>query len=285
MEQIVKAKVLGRALSIERTKIVMNCGRTESMDNYCGLSECVICEIRSAVEKLDQKMDNFCSTRRDYLAVKETLDLAEKCCEIARREPTLLVTEEKWPTSVSKILMEAMRKMLETYATTGKTDVEDIHRMFRNLDFIYEGLTDKLKNEKANFEILDEDKEEMALKLISIEDFFSDNEEEEHLISLSLGFKVAYGVRQIPTKAMEWDGKMASAEKFTQKRPANRDVFMIRLPNGEDISRQVFCEGLFDTKKLVYYGAQPKLETKTNLNPHFHMIPCRRSVGTRLILD
>ena len=137
MEQIMKAKVLKRALSIERTKIVMNCGKTESMDNYCGLSECNICEINAAVEELDEKMNNFCSPRRNYSAFDDALAKADKCCEIASSEPLLLVTNEKWSMSVSKILMEAIRITLETYATTGKTDLEGMQRMLRNLDFVY----------------------------------------------------------------------------------------------------------------------------------------------------
>ena len=137
MEQIMKAKVLGRALSIERTKIAMNCGKTESMDNYCGLSECNICEIDQAVENLDEKLTNFCSPRRNYSAFEEALIKADQCCDIASKEPVLLVTHEKWPISVSKILMEATRITLETYATTGKTDPECIQRMHRNLDFVY----------------------------------------------------------------------------------------------------------------------------------------------------
>ena len=127
--------------------------------------------------------------------------------------------------------------------------------------------------------------DEPMLQLISIEDFFNDNEEQEHMVSLTIGFKASYGVRQIPTKALEWDGKMKTAEEFTSKRPANKDVFMIRVPNGKDIAKQVFSEGLFDANRLVYYGTQPALATKANFNPHYHMIPCRRSVGTRLILD
>ena len=143
----------------------------------------------------------------------------------------------------------------------------------------------KLDNEKMIFEITNETKDKKMLQLITIEDYFNDNEEPEHIVSLSIDFKVAYGMRQIPIKALEWDGKVATAEEFTKKRPANKDVFMIRVPNGEDISKQVFGEGLFDVERLVYFGTQPKLEHKTNLNPHFHMIPCRRSSGTRLILD
>ena len=135
------------------------------------------------------------------------------------------------------------------------------------------------------FDITEEGKESAALQLISIEDFFNDTEDPEHMVSLSLGFKTAYGMKQVPAKALEWDGKMASAEEFTKKRPANKDVFMVRVPNGEDISKQVFSEGLFDTNRLVYYGTQPKLDDKANFNPHYHMVPCRRSAGTRLILD
>ena len=135
------------------------------------------------------------------------------------------------------------------------------------------------------FEITNETKDKKFLQLVTIEDFFNDNEEPEHIVSLSIDFKVAYGIRQIPTKALDWDGKMTSAEEFTKKRPANKDVFMIRVPNGEDISKQVFSEGLFDKDRLVYFGTQPKLNEKANLNPHFHMVPCRRSAGTRLILD
>ena len=142
-----------------------------------------------------------------------------------------------------------------------------------------------MANEKMVFEITNETKDKKFLQLVTIEDFFNDNEEPEHIVSLSIDFKVAYGIRQIPTKALDWDGKMTSAEEFTKKRPANKDVFMIRVPNGEDISKQVFSEGLFDKDRLVYFGTQPKLNEKANLNPHFHMVPCRRSAGTRLILD
>ena len=126
-----------RALSIERTKIVMNCGKTESMDNYCGLSECPICEINKLVEELDTEMNNFCSPRRNYSAFENSINMVEKCCEVARSDPVLLITHEKWPSSVSKILMEALREALETYATTGKTELENEHRIFRSLDFIY----------------------------------------------------------------------------------------------------------------------------------------------------
>ena len=137
MEQIMKAKVLERALSIERTKIEMNCGKTESMDNYCGLAECNICEIDQAVEDLDAGMSNFCSPRRNYSTFTEALEKADKCCDVASKEPVLLVTHKKWAMSVSKILMEAMKVSLETYATTGKTDLDSVHRMHRNLDFVY----------------------------------------------------------------------------------------------------------------------------------------------------
>ena len=144
MEQIMKAKVLGRAMSIERTKIAMNCGKTESMDNYCGLSECHICEIDSAVAELDEKLENFCSPNRNYLAVQNAREHIAKCCEVSRKEPVLLITHEKWPTSVSKILMEAMREALETYATTGKSEMENLHEIFMNLDYVY----GKLKTHK-----------------------------------------------------------------------------------------------------------------------------------------
>ena len=137
VEQIIKAKVLGRALSIERTKIMMNCGKTESMDNYCGLSECNICDIDRRVEELDMELNNFCSPRRNYSAFENALEMTEKCCESARADPVLLVTHEKWPISVSKILMEALRESLETYATTGKTELENEHRILRSLDFVY----------------------------------------------------------------------------------------------------------------------------------------------------
>ena len=137
VEQVMKAKVLERALSIERTKIMMNCGKTESMDDYCGLAECPICEIDKLVKNLDQEMNNFSSPRRNYSAFENSIDLVEKCCEVARSDPVLLITHEKWQTSVSKILMEALREALETYATTGKTDLENEHRILRSLDFIY----------------------------------------------------------------------------------------------------------------------------------------------------
>ena len=136
-----------------------------------------------------------------------------------------------------------------------------------------------------SFEVTEEGNDDRALKLIAIEDFFNDEEEQEHIVSLSLDFKMAYGMRQIPPKAANWDGRMASAEEFTKNRPLSKDVFMIRVPNGQNISKQVFSEGLFDKEKLVYYGTQPGLQDKANMNPHFHMIPCRRSIGTRLILD
>ena len=124
-------------MSIERTKIMMNCGKTESMDNYCGLSECDICEIDKTVKEFENEMNNFCSARRNYSAFKNSMKIMEECCEKARSEPVLLITNDKWPTLISKVLMEALREALETYATTGKTDLENEHRILRNLDFIY----------------------------------------------------------------------------------------------------------------------------------------------------
>ena len=137
MEQIQKAKVLERAMSIERTKIGMSCGKTESMDGYCGISDCKVCEIDDAVDNLNEMLKNFCSPSRNYSAFKEALENIEMCCEIAGSQPILLVTHEKWPISIAKVLMEAMRDSLETFTSTGKTDLENIHRIFRNLDFIY----------------------------------------------------------------------------------------------------------------------------------------------------
>ena len=284
-EHIMKAKVLNRAFSMERTKIAMNCGKTDSLDNCCGITECKICSVNEVIKRLDESLVNLCSLNRGYDTVKKGIDELQKCCLVGKKEPIILVTCDEWTRSVSKILIETMRVTLEVYGTTGVLDAQEIQLVMANLDFVYESLDkEKLQNSKFYFEVFNEDSDNEQLELIQVQDFFNDEEQNYHLLSLSMNFKVAFGVKQIPKAAFGWDGKIKTAEKITAGRN-NRDVFFVRVPNGEDISRQVKCPSLFSLDTGRYYGSQGMNIVVNNTNPHLQLLPCAIAVGPRLILE
>ena len=284
-EHTAKARVLFRALSMERTKLVMNCGKTESLDNCCGLANCNICSIGELVKELDESLKRLCSMSRDHEALEKGFRIFEKCCLEGKKDPTILVTSEGWTRSVSKILIETMRQTLEVYGTTGKFENQLGQSILANLDFVYENIDrEKLANAKFQFEVLNENPEETQLSLIPVQDFFNDKELNYHMVSLSIDFKVGFGVKQVPKTAWNWDGTIQTAEDFMKNR-SNKDVYFVRLPNGKDIDKQVQCESLFNKSDGCFYGSQPKSILANNANPHLHLVPCTFALGPRLIVD
>ena len=116
-----------------------------------------------------------------------------------------------------------------------------------------------------------------------IQDFFSEEELEEHMASLTVEFRVIYGTKQVPSKAAEWDGRVGTAESVLKMRP--QDAFLVKIPHGADIGKQILSAGLFDTENGIYYGMQPDEINYNNKDPLLQMVPNRRSVGNRLIIN
>ena len=286
MEQVVKAKVIGRSMVLDEMKARMGCGKSENFDGECGLSNCYVCEIDAAVEFFDEHLKDFCSMSRNHDAFAKGVGLLEDCCLMGKKEPSVLVTNKKWVDGMTKLLMEAIRKTLEVYGTVGELNVGELQKMFGNLDYVYERLMagQKSSNAKYTFEILNENSEnETPLKLMPIQDFFSEEELEEHMASLTVEFRVIYGTKQVPSKAAEWDGRVGTAEGVLKVRP--QDAFLVKTPHGAGIGKQILSAGLFDTENGIYYGMQPDEINYNNKDPLLQMVPNRRSVGNRLIIN
>ena len=225
------------------------------------------------------------SPNRNFDALDKAIKLIEDCCLSAKVEPCLAITNPDWIPNIAKVMFELMRKALEIFGLTGELDLAKLHSLFANLDYLYEGLDKKKTNNiRFTFEIFDENPEESAVKVISVEDFFNDEEDDSHVVAISLEFKTSMGIKQIPTKTMEWDGKAATAEEIVKQRP-NKDTYLIRVPNGRDIGKQVLSEAMFDANKETCYGSQPKEIHANNSDPHFFLCPNLRTIGSRLILD
>ena len=285
LEHVTKIKLLGRTLVMDSARARMSCGKSEG--EYCGLFECPVCAIDETTEYMHNSLKDLCSLNRDHDAVEKGIEAMENCCATAKKEPSVLMTNDKWINSTPKLMFELIRRAMEVYGTTGKQDTEGLQRVFNNLEYLYEGLARESRTlmPKYSFEVLNENSDDTQLKIVQVQDFFDDEDQEEHLVAVSIKFKTACGVRAIPAKAQEWDGRIESAEAFTKSRPNGKDVYLVRVPNGERIDGQVMSEGLFDGEKNVYFGMQPEEVRKNNENPHLMLVPNRRSVGHRLILD
>ena len=285
MEQIMKTKVFKKVFQHEKLRAELSCGKFESLDSYCGIDDCIVCKVDSKIEQLDQELKNFCSMNRIFDTLERATTMLEECCRLARDEPALVVTNMKWTPIIAKIMFETVRQSLDIYGLTGEMDSTKLQEILTNLDFMH-GNLDKKKVGLArfSFEVLSEDPEEEMIKILPIEDFFNDAEADEHMVSVSVDFRTAFGIKQIPVRMIEWDGKASSADELLKQRP-NKETYLIRIPNGRDIGRQVLSEAIFDSEKEVFYGSQPEGIHCNNLDPHHFLCPDTKSIGTRLILD
>ena len=285
MEQIMKTKVFKKVFQHEKMRAELECGKYESLDGYCGIADCLICEVDDRINQLDLELKNFCSMNRIFDTLDRAMGLVEECCKLAREEPSLVVTNQKWVPIIAKVMFETMRQSLDVYGLTGEMDTTKLQEILANLDYLYDNL-DKKKVGQArfSFEVLHESPEESMVKILPIEDFFNDEEADERMISISVDFRTAFGIKQIPMRVIEWDGKAATADELMKQRQ-NRDSYLIRIPNGRDIGKQILSEAIFDRKKEIFYGSQPDGIHGNNLDPHHFLCPDAKAVGTRLILD
>lgn len=285
MEQIMKTKVFQKVFLHEKMKVELMCGKYESLDAYCGVGECAVCEVDSKIELLNLELKNFCSMNRNFDALERAAEMIGDCCKLAREEPCLVVTNPKWTPIIAKVMFETVRRTLDVYGLTGIMDSSKLYEVMANLDYMHDNL-DKKKMGMArfSFEALRENPEDTMVKILPIEDFFNDRELDIHMVSISINFRTSFGTKQIPSRSLDWDGKAITADEIIKSRP-NKDTYLIRVPNGQDISRQVLSEAIFDKEKEVFYGSQPEGIHVNNLNPHHFLCPDSKSLGTRLILD
>ena len=123
------------------------------------------------------------------------------------------------------------------------------------------------------------------MQLIKVLDFFTNEQSGKHLLSVSIDFRASFGTRTIPTKALTWDGRIMTAEEFRKARIEDKgECYLIKMPSGEIIGNQIRSEGLFDGKKGGLYDMDPREVELNNYNPHYVLVPYRKTQGKRLIL-
>ena len=136
---------------------------------------------------------------------------------------------------------------------------------------------------KLNFEVLEEQDD---MQITRVLDFFSDNELDEHMLTVSLNFRASFGLRTVPNKIASWDGRPSTAEEIRKSRAEldRMDCYRVLLTSGQFIDSQVKTEGLFTQDGKSVYAMQPKDIEQNNLDPFYRLVPNRRNSNLRLIL-
>ena len=176
---------------------------------------------------------------------------------------------------------------MEEYGTTSKYDNEKLANVVGLMGYSSEGLMSKCSiPAKFNFESLKEEEEHEAIQLTKINDFFTEEESDSHLLSVSVGFRASFGMKNIPTKAAQWDGRPASAEDIRKTRAEldRTDCYLVRLPSSEQIGAQVKSEAMFNIESGTLYDMQPDGLNSINTDPFYQLVPNKKSPGQRLIL-
>ena len=175
--------------------------------------------------------------------------------------------------------------MMENYGTTSEMNLNKFSKAMNLINFATENIMVKYPIlSKFNFEILKNNDEE-NLELIKVHDFFNNEQVDTHLLSASVDFRASFGARTIPSKALNWDGRILTAEEFRRSRTEDRgDCYLIKMPSGELIGQQVKSEGIFDHSGDFIYSIHPREINDNNWNAHYRLIPNRVEQGRRLIL-
>ena len=277
-------KVLARTMAKEVAVKRMECEKRDSMDGSCLLEGCEVCAIDICVERLDDELINFCGPKRGYDSLNKALSLFEDCCCKGKQNPLVLISNDRWPANVLKLSLELLRVQLETLGATGDLEVVDFFKLMSMLTYATEDIVGKNTIlAKFNFEILNEDEDK--LEIIPVVDFFSDEETDFYMMAATCTFRASFGVKQIPSKAVTWDGRRSSAEEIRMSKGEDRnDCYLIKFPCGKEIGKQVKCEGIFDVRNDAIYAIQPEEIDDNNSNAHLRLVPNRRAIGSRLIV-
>ena len=176
---------------------------------------------------------------------------------------------------------------MEEYGATSKYDSEKLANIIGLMGYSSETLMTKCSiTAKFSFELLKEEEEHEALQLTKINDFFSEEEADCHLLSVSVGFRASFGMKNIPSKAAQWDGRPSTADEIRKARAEldKTDCYLVRLPSGEQIRAQVKSEAIFNPEAGVLYDMQPEGLNSLNTDPFYQLVPNKKSPGLRLIL-
>ena len=128
--------------------------------------------------------------------------------------------------------------------------------------------------------------EDEDIQLAKIVDYFSDEELDEHLFSVSVTFRSSFGTRNVPLKAANWDGRPSSADEIRKSRPETDkvDCYRVLLPSGQTIEKQIHSAAVFAHDGQSMYAIQPREIEENNLDPFLKLVPNRRNPNMRLIL-
>ena len=177
--------------------------------------------------------------------------------------------------------------MMEQYGAFATMEADRLMNTLGLVNFAIEKVANKLPiRSKFNFDVISQNEgPHEALQLVKVLDFFTEEQLERHLLSVSVEFRASFGSRNIPSKALAWDGRVMTAEEFRRTRAEDKgECYLIKMPSGEIIGNQIRSEGIFEGKKGGLFDMQPKELEANNFNPHFTLVPCRKFQGRRLIL-
>ena len=173
---------------------------------------------------------------------------------------------------------------LEQYGLTSEFENGRLSNVLDLAEFATEDLMTKCPIlSKLKFEVMNEDED---IQLAKIVDYFSDEELDEHLFSVSVTFRSSFGTRNVPLKAANWDGRPSSADEIRKSRPETDkvDCYRVLLPSGQTIEKQIHSAAVFAHDGQSMYAIQPREIEENNLDPFLKLVPNRRNPNMRLIL-
>ena len=174
---------------------------------------------------------------------------------------------------------------MENYGSSSEMNSNKFSKSMGLVNFATEEILNKYPVlSKFNFETIKRSESE-DLELIKVLDFFNGEQVDSHLLSVSFEFRASFGTRNIPAKAANWDGRIMTAEEFRKTRTEDRgDCYLIKMPSGELIDKQMKCPGVFDLSNDCLYAIHSAETNANNWNAHLRLIPNRMEQGRRLIL-
>ena len=124
-----QSRVFARANAKSGAIKRMDCEKTESIEGDCQLERCSICLIDSKIQLLDDTLrigseirilevnmmekwlpySNFCNNGREHDDLDKAIEIFESICNDGRKEPMVVVSNNRWVACFQKIAFELMR--------------------------------------------------------------------------------------------------------------------------------------------------------------------------------
>ena len=161
-----QAKFLVRTFAKDISVKRMECEKADSFDDDCQLNGCVVCKVDEETDFLYRLTKSIRQPNREYDDLEEATKQFESCCSEGRKEPLILISNDKWIKSVTIITLELLRKALENFGVSSQWDTANLDKMIGLAEYAIETVVKKCSTQaRFNFEVLD-DTDEDSLELI-----------------------------------------------------------------------------------------------------------------------